>query len=350
MASLFRPTYTDKQGRQRKASKWYGQYTDADGIKRRVPLSANKTAAQQMLNSLVRKAELGKAGCGDRFEDHRKTPLVKHRDEWETSLRANGRGDEYVKLKLARLKSILDGCKFTFLTDLSADRLEVFLDGLRKDDGLSIQTRNDYLQAVKQFVRWLVENDRLDRSPFARLKGGNVKLDRRHDRRDLPPDELAKLLDATRNSSTKFRDLDGIDRFHLYLTACGTGFRVGELASLTPASFDLDEATATLAAVDTKNGSPRCNHFPPIWSRRCASTSTANRKTYPSGPEHGPTDRPICSRSTWKPPASPTSSRDRTGRFMPISIHSAIRSSRCWNGPESVRRLRKNWPGIPTFG
>lgn len=33
MASLFRPTYTDKKtGKARKTKKWYGQYTDADGI------------------------------------------------------------------------------------------------------------------------------------------------------------------------------------------------------------------------------------------------------------------------------------------------------------------------------
>jgi integrase len=49
--------------------------------------------------------------------------------------------------------------------------------------------------------------------------------------------------------------MTGADRFHLYLTACATGFRAGELASLTPASFDLGAlpARVTLPARKGKN-------------------------------------------------------------------------------------------------
>ena len=102
MASLFRPTYTQPlppnaevvtrqhRGKPRRcvrlvedgkpafypltakgdryrvpAAKWYGQYADASGALQRVPLSENKTVAQQMLNELVRKAELGKVGIRD---------------------------------------------------------------------------------------------------------------------------------------------------------------------------------------------------------------------------------------------------------------------------------------------
>jgi integrase len=247
------------------SSKWYGEYSDADGITRRVPLSADKAAAQQMLARLVHKAEMGRAGSRDPFEEHRKRPLTEHLTDWEASLYANGRGEEYVKLKLARVRAILDGCRFVFTSNLSADKLELFLARLRGEDGLSIQTSNDYLQAVKQFTRWLADNDRLERPPFARVKGGNVKLDRRHDRRDLPPAELTKLLGVTRASESSFRGLSGGDRFHLYLTACGTGLRAGELAVLTPESFslDADPPTATLAAEHTKNKKPVVQPLPP---------------------------------------------------------------------------------------
>ena len=247
------------------SAKWYGEYQDGDGITRRVPLSADKTAAQQMLAELVRKAELGKAGIRDPFEEHRRRPLAEHLADWEANLFANGRGENYVKLKLARVRAILDGCQFVFTSDLSADKLELFLARLRSDDGLSIQTSNDYLQAVKQFTRWLADNDRLARPPFARVKGGNVKLDRRHDRRDLPPAELTKLLSVTRASLSSFRGLHGSDRFHLYLTACGTGFRAGELTVLPPKSFslDADPPTVVLAAEHTKNKKPVVQPLPP---------------------------------------------------------------------------------------
>src|SRR5262249_49395687 len=89
--------------------------------------------------------------------------------------------------------------------------------------------------------------------------------DRRHDRRDLSPAELAKLMEATRASGQTFRGLTGSDRFHLYLTACGTGFRAAELAALTADSFDLDASppTATLGAEHTKNRNQAPQPLPP---------------------------------------------------------------------------------------
>src|SRR5262245_49743901 len=77
MATLIRRHYTatdPRTGRKvrRASKKWYAQYVDAAGVRQRVPLSANKTAAQQMLNELVRKAELAKVGILDPFEVHSK--------------------------------------------------------------------------------------------------------------------------------------------------------------------------------------------------------------------------------------------------------------------------------------
>ncbi len=248
----------------RPSRKWYGQYLDASGVVRRVPLSANKEAAASMLAEIVRRVELEKAGVIDRFHDHRRRPLSAHLDDWEASLKANGRGDEYVALKLARVRSALDGCRFVVPADLSAERLERYLADLRTAKGRSVQTVNDWLQAVKQFVRWLIENDRLDRNPFVALKAGNADADPRHNRRALTADEAAKLLAAARRGPT-VRGLTGEDRYHLYLTALLTGFRAKELASLTPAAFalDADPPTAYLRASATKNGKPAEQPLPP---------------------------------------------------------------------------------------
>src|SRR5437763_1340491 len=112
----------------------------------------------------------------------------------------------------------------------------------RLSRGTSVQTANFYLQAVKQFCRWLVKDRRMGENPLAHLQGGNVKTDRRHDRRELTEEELRSLLSATRASGRTFRGLSGTDRFALYATACGTGFRASALASLTPESFDLSAA------------------------------------------------------------------------------------------------------------
>ena len=65
---------------KKKSKKWYGR---VPGNRQPVPLSANKTAAGQMLAALVNKAELGKAGIRDPFEEHRKRPLAEHLADWE---------------------------------------------------------------------------------------------------------------------------------------------------------------------------------------------------------------------------------------------------------------------------
>src|SRR5262249_48010505 len=67
----------------------------------------------------------------------------------------------------------------------------------------------------------------------------NVARARRHARRELAADEMRRLLEVARASARTFRGLTGPDRAALYLTACGTGFRVRALAGLTPADFDL---------------------------------------------------------------------------------------------------------------
>src|SRR5262245_24595613 len=102
MAFLFRPTYTAKDPTtgvavKKKAKAWYGRYADGDGITRQVKLSANKTAAQQILNELVRKAELARAGLRDPFEKQKRIPLEIHLKEWESFLSAGAAGPKHVR-------------------------------------------------------------------------------------------------------------------------------------------------------------------------------------------------------------------------------------------------------------
>jgi hypothetical protein len=60
------------------------------------------------------------------------------------------------------------------------------LDGLRQDSGdkrgVSAQTFGFYLQAVRQFCRWMVKDRCAAEDSLAHLDGLNVKTDRQHDR------------------------------------------------------------------------------------------------------------------------------------------------------------------------
>ena len=45
---------------------------------------------------------------------------------------------------------------------------------------ISAQTLNFYLQAIKQFVKWMVQGGRASESQLKHVKGVNVRTDRRH--------------------------------------------------------------------------------------------------------------------------------------------------------------------------
>src|SRR5206468_274878 len=60
--------------------------------------------------------------------------------------------------------------------------------------GMGIQTANYYLRDIQSFCRWLVQDRRTGDNPLIHLTGGNVRLDRRHDRRELEADELRLVL------------------------------------------------------------------------------------------------------------------------------------------------------------
>jgi integrase len=244
---------------------WYGFHTDRNGVKYKWRLATDRTAAETLFNEFRRAVERGEASLDHPRGGQRKRPLGEHLAEWEESLNAHDRHPKYVALKLARVRAIVDGAGFVFPADLDAVKVERFLARRRNEDDLSVQSSNHYLQAIKQFVKWLVDHHRLDRDPLTPLKAGNVKVDRRHDRRDVSPEECARLLKATRESKVRFMWQDGNDRFHLYLTALGTGLRAQELAALTPESFDLDAdpPVVALSASETKNRSGALQPLPP---------------------------------------------------------------------------------------
>jgi len=154
---------------------------------------------------------------------------------------------------MARLRRITDGCKFKNWSDISASRVQQYLAEQRSgDEGISAQTFNFYLQAIKQFAKWMVSDRRATESPVGHLRGLNVRTDRRHDRRALEPDEIRRLLEATRAAPERF-GMTGCERALLYRLAIETGLRVGELRSLTVSSFDFDRLMVTVEAAYSKH-------------------------------------------------------------------------------------------------
>jgi integrase len=306
---------------EEESRKWYGEYRDKDNNLQRVPLAVDKKAARQELARLEREAELARAGLADPDRSEQACrPLTEHLEDYRRHLEAKEDCPKHVRQTIACVERTLTACRFATLADLEAEAVEQFLATLRSSRkpvppldpgkewytktelaravgikpstvpgmvqrhrlpatgngkarrypretaqalrslrvrGRSVKTSNLYLAAVKAFSAWLAERSG-SRDPLARMAGGNVKADRRHDRRALPLDELRAILQAARSSAQGFRGLAGIDRAILYAVACASGFRANELASLRPTAFDLDgePPTVNLAAEIAKNGKP----------------------------------------------------------------------------------------------
>jgi integrase len=230
-----------------KSKKWWGRFNDETGVERRVPLAVDKAAAQSMLNELVRKTERRAAGLIDRFDEHRQRPVAEHIRDFRKHLQARQVGESQVKLVVYRAERILESCRVRQVSDLSASRVQKYLAELRAG-GLSIQTSNHYLRAIKQFSRWLVRDRRAGEDPLAFISMLNVATDRRHDRRPLTEREFAALISAAQAGPRRSL-LEGSDRAMLYTVAAYTGLRASELASLTPESFRLGESPPTVTVL-----------------------------------------------------------------------------------------------------
>ncbi len=292
---IFKTTYTDRKGKTREAAKWYIEFKDANETTRRLPAFTSKAASEEFGRNLVKLVEYHRATAGQTDPAlHRwladlpqrtraklaeigllsperaavRKPLDEHLDDWARSLRAKGNSPKHVKLVTGRARRVFAGCGFTFYPDISASKVEAYLADLREDaaaeQGISAQTFTFYVKTIKQFCAWMTRDKRATESPVAHLDGLNVQVDRRHDRRALLPEQLTTVLKGARESERAYRGLTGEDRFVLYLTACGSGFRAGELSVLEPENFDLASVppTVTLPARFTKNKKPVTQPLP----------------------------------------------------------------------------------------
>ena len=146
-----------------------------------------------------------------------------------------------------RAKAVIENCKFAKMSDISASKVQRYLAGRRRD-GLSIRSGNFYLQAVKQFCRWLAADNRTVENPLAYLAGQNPKTDIRHARRALTVEESDRLMEHTIGGETH-SGMTGKERAMLYALSVTTGLRASELASLTWQSFSLSDSTPSVTVL-----------------------------------------------------------------------------------------------------
>ena len=267
MASVFKR-------KNKKSGKWLIAYTDENGARRVLTGAASKTVTEQIAAKLENEARLRRRGVIDArldtYSKAEKDPLVVRDDaqnvigghlaDFHKALLAKGTTDKHAGMVLSRAEKVIGTTKAKRISELRPSAAQGAIQSLR-DEGLSLQTCNHYLRAVKQFSRWLWRDGRAREDALAHLTGYNVALDRRHDRRALTDDEVTRLIEAAEQGPVVL-GMTGPERAMLYRAALGTGFRANELRSLTPESFDLDAGPPTVTVEAAYSKRRRCDEQP----------------------------------------------------------------------------------------
>ncbi len=109
---------------------------------------------------------------------------------------AKGTKAKQADLVHRRAERVFDACGFKTWSDVVATDVERYLGEQRdKEGGISQQTFNFYIQAVKQFCRWMIDNKRAAESPVAHLRSMTVTDEQ--GRRALTQDDRTALLRTT---------------------------------------------------------------------------------------------------------------------------------------------------------
>jgi len=276
---VFRTSYRDKDGQRVQVKKWWIETRDHLQTVRRFPAFTDKTQSEALgrqIERLVRYRAVGEQpdaalsrwleqipgklrqrfaniGLLDPERASGGKLLSEHLADFQKALADKADTKKQVEQTVARVKRVVEGCKFSAWSDISATAVSRYLTDLVTVEGLSKKTRNDYLKAAKQFCRWMVKHRRASQSPLEQLDCVSMQAgDTRHERRALEPDQIRRLLDTTAAQPTRF-GMSGYERALLYRLAVETGLRANELRSLIVASFDFERCTVTVESQHTKN-------------------------------------------------------------------------------------------------
>ncbi len=234
-------------------------YKDARGRWRTVTGCSDKGASLAMGQKLETEALLRRRGiideASDRLVEYGQTPLTEHVEAYCQYLQGKGDKARHVAETRRDVKTIFKDCGFAGIRDAEALKVMAHVAVLQKR-GMGLCRINHLLTAIKGFGRWLYRNGRLAQDPFLQVSKLNASRDRRHVRRALTDEELARLIQTTAEGSSVQR-MPGPTRALLYRLAAETGLRKSELRSLTVESFDLadlERASVTITAGYAKNG------------------------------------------------------------------------------------------------
>jgi site-specific recombinase XerC len=225
---------------------WF--YRFVDGVQRERKGCPDRRETEAMAAAAELQISKIKGGLIDpralRYRDYERTPVADHLDAFRASIVAKGSGVKHADKTRTRAERIIALGGVGKLSDLSLSRVDKALSALRSE-GLSTETLNHYIRAIKGFARWCWKDGRTRDHQLVAKSTTSPESSRTFTRRALSHEESPRLVVAAEHGPVVM-GMTGPDRAMAYRVALGTGFRVEEMASLTPGSFALDGKPPTI--------------------------------------------------------------------------------------------------------
>ncbi len=193
---------------------------------------------------------------------------------------ADGVCKKHIKGYRHKLGRTAPMAKVSKLSDIDGDKIKIAIHALVEKGEIGPQTAIHYRAAWRALTSWAVKSKRLPTDPLAELKRGSHKdVTQKKPRRAFSQSEFKKLVSNARKGEP-FLGLTGEYRAVLYTVAKETGFRVQELASITPANIDFGkEPSITIDCTISKRRKRDMQEIKP-------STAKALRKLSRGLPSH----------------------------------------------------------------
>jgi integrase len=237
----------------RKRGRFYYYRTRLNGRQKEIPLGSDLAMARQLAKQHAGKLAAIKGGLAHPDEagwaEAESKPLAEHVHDWHTYLTSRGNVQRHCDQSRDRVLWLIEAAKVTRISGLTISAIQTALADLRLIPGRRGRQRMSdtnvahYARAVKSFAKWLWKDKRVRDDPLVHMELPEVTD--KMTRRAMEVEEIAALL-ATTPRLGRRAGLSGPDRMVVYSIALSTGYRLGELASLTPESFQLAEDPPTI--------------------------------------------------------------------------------------------------------
>ncbi len=283
--SLFKAEYKDRQGQKRKSGKWYIDFCDHLQTRHKIPAFSDRRQSEALERNIKSLVNCRTSGLepdiklnqwletiptglfkklvswglveGQRAEITK--PLSVHISDYVKILEAKSFSADYVRRMKNRLLKIVQACRFFYFRDITQSAVELYIGKLKKEKSkrfkkdLSSTTTGHYLDALKTFLNWAVQDQRIISNPLRTLE----KPARDSKRKGvLTPEQFIYLITNTFEKNVLIDNISGQERAILYFLAGTTGIRRNELLNLTWDDINLsdDKAFVRVKASIAKNG------------------------------------------------------------------------------------------------